>query len=258
MSVASRLTVTAADGPMPPLVDMMKGVNVPPSTSRIHCSYFLLLSSSCLWKHEEAEDELFETAKALKTFTSKKAVDMFLFQKLQAQTSSLALSTMMALLWWKDSPLSGCRTGSIETHRQTSLRSSANRSLIWLCLMVGKPPLGQLKAWFTDKGTLQAQWDGMQLSGQPYLRHNASRKACLWSLKPSSSTRTTVISSQDEAPLSLACSMAVESFEEVRLWSYWLGWRVPDDFAVEFCVWDSAVTEKHPLGSPLMLCAGIC
>ena len=44
------------------------------------------------------------------------------------------------------SPESGCRCGSIETLWQTSERSEAVMSLTSLCLIEGKPPVGQDKA----------------------------------------------------------------------------------------------------------------
>ena len=48
MRPASLLNATVADGPHPPLVDRTRGVKVPCSTSRTHCSYALLFSRSCL------------------------------------------------------------------------------------------------------------------------------------------------------------------------------------------------------------------
>ena len=47
-SDASLLTVTEAEGPIPPLVDITSGVNISCSTLIILLSYFLLFSISCL------------------------------------------------------------------------------------------------------------------------------------------------------------------------------------------------------------------
>ena len=45
------------------------------------------------------------------------------------------------------SPVSGCNSGSTQTLLQTSVNRLAVRSLISLCLIDGKPPLGQERAY---------------------------------------------------------------------------------------------------------------
>ena len=42
----------------------------------------------------------------------------------------------------RDSPVIGCNSGSVQTSLQTSVSRLAVRSLISLCLIEGKPPLG--------------------------------------------------------------------------------------------------------------------
>ena len=50
-------------------------------------------------------------------------------------------------------------------------------SRISLCLIEGKPPLGQLRACSTVNLTPQTQWAGKCGGCHPYLKHSASRNA---------------------------------------------------------------------------------
>ena len=74
-----------------------------------------------------------------------------------------------------------------------------------LCRRVGIAPLGQLRAWLTLNGCPQGQCEASLVGVQPYLRQNASQKACLCSWKPYLASGMLV--SQDDAPFSLACSI---------------------------------------------------
>ena len=53
-----------------------------------------------------------------------------------------------------------------------------------LCLMVGKPPFGQIMVWSTEKLLPQLHVCGLSVRRQPYLRFNASLIAPLWRSKP--------------------------------------------------------------------------
>ena len=81
--------------------------------------------------------------------------------------SRRALSVVMAERWDKDYPLSGCSRGSVATLWQTLMRSEAVRSRSSLCLIVGKPPFGQIIAWFAEKAEPQLHLVGVDGSGQP-------------------------------------------------------------------------------------------
>ena len=73
----------------------------------------------------------------MKTLTSKNALSNLPPQNPLAATSSLALSSVLAVWRESDSPLSGWRWGSMETSWQTSVRRLARRSRTSLCLMMG-------------------------------------------------------------------------------------------------------------------------
>ena len=57
------------------------------------------------------------------------------------------------------------------------------RSLISLCLRIGKPPLGHDRACSTEKVVPHSQLDGILLGGHPYLSAIASRKSPLCRVK---------------------------------------------------------------------------
>ena len=69
-------------------------------------------------------------------------------------------SSRFAVLWKSRSSVTGCRCGSVPTPWQTSVSRCAVISLISLCLIEGKPPLLQLRAWSTVNLLQQAQWEG--------------------------------------------------------------------------------------------------
>ena len=71
-----------------------------------------------------------------------------------------APSSRFAVLWKSRSSVTGCRCGSVPTPWQTSVSRCAVISLISLCLIEGKPPLWQLRAWSTVNLLPQAQWEG--------------------------------------------------------------------------------------------------
>ena len=65
----------------------------------------------------------------------------------------------------------------------TSVSSLAVRSLMSLCLIEGRAPVGQLKACSTEKLQPHTQCEGIRVGFQPYRRHNASLKDPLWRAK---------------------------------------------------------------------------
>ena len=73
--------------------------------------------------------------------------------------------------------------GSMATLGHTSVSSLAVRSLISLCLIEGRAPVGQLKACSTKKLQPHTQCEGIRVGFQPYRRHNASLKDPLWRAK---------------------------------------------------------------------------
>ena len=91
-------------------------------------------------------------------------------KKLWATMSILALSSLFAVLCLNSSPVTGCRHGSVPTAWHTSLRRLAVMSLISLCQIEGKPPLGQLSVWSTVNCVPQMQWERGCCGLQPYLR----------------------------------------------------------------------------------------
>ena len=106
---------------------------------------------------------------------------------------------------------SGWSVGSIPTPMQTSSNSSAVRSLISLCLLIGNPPQFQLSACSTEKDLPQTQMLGRCCGLQPYLRQIASRKSPLCKANPCSVSGNTV--SQLEATFSLD-----RAIEHCKLW----------------------------------------
>ena len=84
----------------------------------------------------------------IKTFTSNNALSNLPPQNPLAATSSLVLSSLLAVRRESDSPLSGWRWGSMETSWQTSVRRLASRSRTSLCLMMVNPPVGQAAGTF--------------------------------------------------------------------------------------------------------------
>ena len=79
------------------------------------------------------------------------------------------------------------------------------RSLISLCLRIGKPPRGQDRACSTEKDVPHSQLDGVLLGGQPYLRAIASRKSPLCKANPNSLIGSVV--SQLEAKKNQRCQL---------------------------------------------------
>ena len=65
----------------------------------------------------------------------------------------------------------------------TSVSSLAVRSLMSLCLIEGRAPVGQLKACSTEKLQPHTQCEGIRVGFQPYRRHNSSLKDPLWRAK---------------------------------------------------------------------------
>ena len=110
--------------------------------------------------------------------------------------SALALLSLLADLP-RVSPLSSCNSGSTLTFEHTSVNSEAVRSLMLLCLRVGKPPLLQDKACSTVNLLRHTHSVGSSLGIQPYRRAIASQKAPLCKLKLNSLSGNVL--SQEEA-----------------------------------------------------------
>ena len=77
------------------------------------------------------------------------------------------------------SPEMGCRDGSMHRSWQTSVMTLAVKSLSSLCLMVGRPPVGQLRAWSVEKAFPQMRLLGRWVGCQLYRMHKASRNATI-------------------------------------------------------------------------------
>ena len=73
-------------------------------------------------------------------------VKICILQNPLALMSRRASSVVMAVRWVMDSPLRGCNRGSVATLWHTSDSSEAVISRNSLCLIVGKPPIGQIIA----------------------------------------------------------------------------------------------------------------
>ena len=89
---------------------------------------------------------------------------------------------------------------------QTSVMTLAINSLSSLCLMVGRPLVGQLRAWSVDKAFPQMHLLGKWVGCQLYCMHKASRNSLLWRANPLSSMGNA--ESHEEAPFSLPSSIA--------------------------------------------------
>ena len=81
-------------------------------------------------------------------------------QKPLAAMSSRAPSCAFEVAPVRTFPVIGCRSGSMQTSLQTSVRTLAVRSLISLCLIDGKLPVGQDRACSTENLTPHPQVDG--------------------------------------------------------------------------------------------------
>ena len=71
-----------------------------------------------------------------------------------------APSWVLAVVSMKVSPVTGCSSGSIRTSVQTSYSRLAVRSLILLCLTIGKPPFGYDRTCSTENNFPQSQFAG--------------------------------------------------------------------------------------------------
>ena len=129
---------------------------------------------------------LLEGAWGLKTFTSQRVLSCLPPQKPFTAMSSRAPSWILGEFELKVSVDKGYRSGSVLTLWHTSVSKLAVRSLISLRCRIGKPPLGQVKAWSIVNLVPHSQFEGVRLRDQPYLRAIASRNAPLCSLKPKS------------------------------------------------------------------------
>ena len=99
------------------------------------------------------------------------------------------------------SPVIGCKCGSMQTSLHTSDKRLAVKSLISLCLIDGKPPLGQDKTCSTENWVPHSHSMGMREGSQPYLKHRASRKALLCKVNLNSATGRAVNQLTGGAPL---------------------------------------------------------
>ena len=129
--------------------------------------FVLPVASCCCWF-------VVEGCNGIETRTSKKVLLLLLFQNSWALMSSLALFWTFVLLKENLSPVKGWRVGSMATLGQTSMRSWAVISLMRSCRIDGRAPLGQLKAWLTEKATPHEQWEGSLAGHQPHMMQGES------------------------------------------------------------------------------------
>ena len=86
-----------------------------------------------------------------------------------------------------------CLKGWFHSNAMAYLRhEAAVMSLSSLCLIMGKPPVGQLKACSTPNGFPHIQCEARSFGSHPYLRHRASWNALLYRVKPWSCMGRTV------------------------------------------------------------------
>ena len=128
-------------------------------------------------------------------------------QKFSATMSRRAPSSLLAVLCLSCSSSSGCRGGSIPTPWHVSVRSCAVMSRSSLCLIEGRPPQAQLRAFSMVYCLPQTQFDGRCGGRHPYLRLRASLKSPLCRAKPCSAIGRD--ESQLDAPFSLEASRAL-------------------------------------------------
>ena len=114
----------------------------------IHVSCSSLRLFQCNWKTRSYR---------LNTLTSKNALSLLLLQNPWALISSLVLSSVLAVLSLKASPVNVWRCGSAPTLKHTSVKSWAVMSLILSWLIDGYAPSEQLKACSVVKGAPHEQ-----------------------------------------------------------------------------------------------------
>ena len=140
-----------------------------------------------------------ETAKGLNTLPSKYAVSIIPPQKPRAQMSRrLPLSSPSLFVTDEIG-------GSMATSGHISVKMFAKRSLISLCLIVGNPPVGQIKACDVSNEAPQQHALGSLSGLHPYRMHRESRNSVLDRLNPCSLTGKA--SSHVDAPFSRAKSV---------------------------------------------------
>ena len=122
--------------------------------------------------------------------------------------STLASSSALAVACCNSSPDRGCNTGLSVTSWQTSVSNMPVKSLISLCHILGKAPLGQLSAWSMVKVSLHTHLEGILSGNQPYLKDRASLKSLLDRWNPYFSSGR--VASQEDEHLSWASSAALE------------------------------------------------
>ena len=140
---------------MPPEVEHTRGLKIACSISQTRSLYARRFAPSC-WRYGF---DRFEGAEGLNMRTLKKEDWNRQSQKPEAFISNRAPSSRLKVRRESDSTLKGWREGSLETSWLTSDISSAVKSLVSLCLMVGKAPLGQLSDKESGDCSVQFWWD---------------------------------------------------------------------------------------------------
>ena len=108
-----------------------------------------MLSHICIhnWLLVRPNDAYLQQTQRCPVYLSFQLLQMVVsFQSKPTRMSAQAPSSTLTVLCWNCSPVSGCNVGSIEMLWHTSVSTSTVISLMRLCLRVGKPPVGQLKA----------------------------------------------------------------------------------------------------------------
>ena len=102
---------------------------------------------------------LLDGACRLNTLISKKLFSCLPPQTPLAEISSLALLCRFTIAMSLKNPSGiGCNSGSVRTSLQTSDSRPAVKSRILLCLIMGKPPYAQDRAWSTVKVAPHSQY----------------------------------------------------------------------------------------------------
>ena len=206
MRLASPLKATVGEGPHPLLVGMISGVKVPCSTWRILCLYALFFSLLCLRYVELMDDKMLEGAKELKTLTSKSVLLWLLSQNFWALMSSLARSSVL-MIWRENIFLVGLESwlkSNIRAHLCKEICCDVSNAIVsdrWQCSFGAAESMihgEQLSTWTVrwKLGLLSIQIWGIAHPWMPVYGG--------WSCTLLGGVQV----SQEEAPFSLACSIA--------------------------------------------------
>ena len=200
---ASLLKNVAASRPIPPVVERMRGIKTPCSTSWTRWAYsrffriwlmFTICSSSChgavAWRIWVVDPNIEKCVLASAPKTSSTDIEPGVGVCVGWSMSEWLIGE--GLEEWL-----GCNI-------MISVSSVAVISQISLWRMVGIPPIWHVIGWSTKKEVPQLHERGVLLRFHPYLRHSASRNSPLCRKNPCSVTAKTV--SHPDDPFSWASS----------------------------------------------------